>query len=534
MAIARRSIAPALLLLAPFVSFLKYSHYGVLRPEVAICLCAIAITSIALGALSATGSIGRCLALSAAVVLALDIQVVPFWWHFLSKGLMLAVGLPTIAALLWLIRDHADRILGAAGATIVVSTLLLPSSPLQSASRKAGPGNVRLPMIVHVVLDEHLGIDGFAADTGVSAQRSQLLSAYHAQGFLTFDRAYSEHARTDHSIAHVFNFSNGRFVPNLASSAPRPFTYRLDRNAYFSKLADDGYALHILQTSWLQLCAEATTEDCDTYSPTDIAALQDLPLAAWPKAALLASNYLARSKLYRKLNGLYDTGRTSLGHQGVTLPRWRWLRRLPAVNSIAALDRFRRAVSKGQKGDFFFAHLLIPHSPFLYDSQCRLRPAENWEPELGPKATASDLRSTYYQNYALQVQCATRLVASLLDSIPAEQRSSVVVIVQGDHGSRMSQVGGELFGTRLTGQQLRDNYSTLFAVHAPTLPTGSNPIFAPVSCLLAGLVAGDFRRIEEPAQCTDGDHVIFEGDERERAHRRVVQDFFLESTDVLQ
>jgi hypothetical protein len=82
----------------------------------------------------------------------------------------------------------------------------------------------------------------------------------------------------------------------------------------------------------------------------------------------------------------------------------------------------------GDRPTFVLAHLLLPHEPFLYRSDCAHRDPY-WPANAG---SFGDEEAT--RGYLDQIRCANRKVAALVDSILARSHRPPVVLLQSDHG----------------------------------------------------------------------------------------------------
>jgi hypothetical protein len=72
---------------------------------------------------------------------------------------------------------------------------------------------------------------------------------------------------------------------------------------------------------------------------------------------------------------------------------------------------------------FGFAHVLSPHQPFTFESDCR------------PIARTRAVRSAPGSRYLGQIGCTNRLVLKLVTSLLRESDVPPVILLQGDHGS---------------------------------------------------------------------------------------------------
>jgi hypothetical protein len=155
---------------------------------------------------------------------------------------------------------------------------------------------------------------------------------------------------------------------------------------------------------------------------------------------------------------------------------------------------------------------MMPHSPFVYGDDCSLLPVKIWADRHAGYDRPS-ARLAQYARYDRQVRCTTRQIHELLDAIPAALRKDAMVIVQGDHGSRLGMINtGSTIAAKMGDDDYRDNQSTLFAVRAPGLEPGSDARFKPIPCILRSLVEGEFRALPGLDECAP-EPVVFIGPE---------------------
>jgi hypothetical protein len=135
---------------------------------------------------------------------------------------------------------------------------------------------------------------------------------------------------------------------------------------------------------------------------------------------------------------------------------------------MAAWPRVIEAAQKLENGEVLFAHLLMPHHPYVFDAECgvspnlyrRLNMADESLP--GPESNTTRGREQRWQLYLDQAVCMQRRIAELmavLESTPNGRRASV--IIHGDHGARITTLYPFVqFVERLSNEQLRDSYET--------------------------------------------------------------------------
>lgn len=151
---------------------------------------------------------------------------------------------------------------------------------------------------------------------------------------------------------------------------------------------------------------------------------------------------------------------------------------LTAFGALAAhqrdrFDRHRRRLNGGFTGletaaalpypKFVFAHILAPHPPFVFDA--------NGGP-VNPRGVlnlsdASELlqqisKAEYRRGYVAQLQYINKRTLEAVDSILQHSKHKPIIIIQGDHGSRMN-----LDWESLAKTDLREPFSNLNAYLVP-------------------------------------------------------------------
>jgi len=130
----------------------------------------------------------------------------------------------------------------------------------------------------------------------------------------------------------------------------------------------------------------------------------------------------------------------------------------------------------------YFVHLMLPHYPYAYDAECRLRPrpAEwltNSDRRAFPMSNSVESRAHRYTLYLEQMDCTHR---ELADLFLAMQRSGVFgaaeIVIHGDHGSRIGLAPMDARAADfIDPMSFLDSYSTLFAWHQPDRENGARP-----------------------------------------------------------
>jgi hypothetical protein len=198
----------------------------------------------------------------------------------------------------------------------------------------------------------------------------------------------------------------------------------------------------------------ALVASCSNASGNSIAniAYYDGP---WLRRALVDGRFFlnVNSHVYNRL-----VERTSL---------WR---RSMAGGGLQQLRLMREELnSSPQEGTAFFAHLLLPHRPLEADSLCHIQARISNRVGYGRPRSDSALQA-HLRLYADQVRCAHRALDELLEAVDRTVgRDRAIVIVHGDHGSRLTPLGDPKF---IAGddQALNAHFSTLLAIRRPGFP----------------------------------------------------------------
>jgi hypothetical protein len=512
--LVRASITPFLILLTPFAVFVHHHEYGFTRPEILIALLVCAGAALLLGAAAR-----RSRRLEIAIIAALltwfaDIQLQDPG----AKHLVLLFGV---------LREHAARIVSLMMATVLGTSLLplgrvaaSPSSWDQRHSASPPAARSELPLIVHLVLDEHIGVEGLPDILTPPSFKEDVRSFFVDRGFRLFGRAYSEHPSTFVALSHLLNLAQGRYVPDLTAPGAAPRTYRLTRNAYFERLEQAGYTIRAHRIDYLDVCAGGVAPSaCGSYGETSLAVLHSLPASPVEKLSVVAGVFLEGSDAVMRLKHAYDRSRPWLLNAGVHLPAWSWDRnRVAPIAAMAALDSIAADLARSQPGEVFFAHLMLPHNPYVYDSECRARPPAEWRQrrdydevhlEAGESNTRAG-RALRYSLYLQQLRCAHLKIDELLDAIPPSLRDGAVVVVHGDHGSRIGlNEPNSRRESSFSATDYADFFSTLFAVRSAGIDRGYDRLATPLTCLLRTLVESDFRSVARLNECSSRNVVFF-------------------------
>ena len=425
---------------------------------------------------------------------------------------MLAATYLGLLPVCWLLRRRVWEITAGFSAVVLVLTLAFPEStrigenvPVQE---KATTSVELLPPLLHIVLDGHVGVAGIPTDiTGGRALQAALTEFYEGSGFRLFGRAFSQYDNTLRSMSNLLNLTSedrSALDRSAAYLGNQNGNNHLRNNAYFRILSERGYRLRVYQTDYLRLCEveDVQIASCFQYPSNSVKSIESAPLDTSRKAIFILRSFLGRSAALEYVRMRYRRiVRPWLLNGGFVTPDWLPAPRAGPLAASGAIDRLREDITKGPRGTAFFAHLLTPHEPYVYDSDCGLRSNESewiW-PEGALTNTPAD-RAKRYRQYFEQIHCVTQQLQGFLDALKvAGVFEEATIIVHSDHGSRIEQ--RQPLGNNhepLAQVNYVDRFSTLFAVKSPQVVPGYDESMTPLQNLLASAIGLD-SVVDDPA-----------------------------------
>ena len=479
--------ACSLLLLASLANFLIHNDYPIGRSEVLLVAGAILAFGAGAAALYALlPSVGRSLLEGLLAALFVELNTT-------SLGLAIAIGVAVAGYTFWR-RSSLIRPMALFGAIILVTTLmgLGGRTPWIHSIKGREPGTISpsnevRPAIVHLILDEQIGIEGLpGSDPEALLLRNQLKSFYVGAGFATYGGAYSEHMRTANAIPYVLNYgeSLGRGMQGRKAV--------IGPTKYLEQLVDQGYRLTILQSDYADFCMGARFFECVTYEVSSPSALLRSKLTTVERAGLITTKFLSLSQI---VDGLLWPWRLASEPLGLPALSPANLGRSTSPPTLTVFDDLANRLRSAKPGEVYFAHLLLPHYPYAVDGNCRLLHWSDWKRPFSGKNI-----QVRQQAYYAQDRCTVRKIAAALNALdrsPAGKNN--VVIIHGDHGSRISRADPKPENiARLSDSDLIAEYSTNFAVRSATVAPGYWSERRPIQRLLQEFAASGFKKAPDP------------------------------------
>jgi hypothetical protein len=511
--------APVLLLVTPAVIYLSSQDYSYFSLEAGAFLGALAVLGIILGGCSAIG--GRWVGISVIAILATLFVDRQFNEALTGAGIYWSVvrmaGVFLLSAVMaWVLSAHLATIIVAVMATTLVATVLVPPEvpfPDTRTVRTATKPNEGLPLIVHLVLDEHIGIEGIPQSIdGGETLKSHLKKFFSDKGFRVFGKAYSNFFSTHLTLANLFNGGPPR--SDIVGDSDDKFRLKMNGNRLFERLGERGYRIKVYQSDFMDMCGAGndSVDLCYSYPCCTLKNLEDLDLPVVDKAVVIAGNYLDPMISYRVVRRAYRW----LVHVGLPVPRWPWEElRLAPLTAFDVLGRFAGDLKAASRGEYYFAHLFIPHFPYVYDGECRLRRSKMWlsrwsqegldrdrwgaAGSSGASKNTASTRRLRYQRYFEQTHCLYRKLDTLFEALGRSGRlADAVIIVHGDHGSRIPIDDPDSGRTQPLGEGDKvDSFSTLFAIKAPGVAPDYDLRLISLQTLFNHLAGSRFRSVPD-------------------------------------
>jgi hypothetical protein len=474
-----KMLAWMLMLTASLLNFLNFHEYPLFRPEVAIVLLGFAVFAAAMGGLERGAPRLAFVFTAMLIALGADLNLDGSIWP-------LVIGLLALA-LAWRNNTAAVKIASAAFATVIMfqtATGVLAAWPSASATEKtaSAPAEASRPPIVHLLLDSYLGLEGMAADPAYDELRTETADFYQRHGFRVYEGAYSRHANTANSVPYFLSFGTA----DLAKVSQVDDRLKPDRLDYFDRLSSQGYDISVRGANYLDLCTEQSVEDCRQFSYSGLDALTKFRWTAVDRAETLAISLAGMSSLPRNL---YDDWVAFARATGLPHPMvMRNLVKTSTPKAALTVMELRRELARPQYGKVYFAHLLLPHEPYVFDANCTIKPRSAWHTEMD--GAAQQVRAADYRS---QTRCMHRLLGPLFDSLQQSPAGrDAIVIVQGDHGSRIVTARPISEEPNASVRDYAMSYSAMFAVRAPGIDPGLAKGRASLDELLKDFAESDF------------------------------------------
>ena len=445
-------LAAAIGLLVSLLNVLLFHDYPVFTPEVGIVAVLFCGVALVFGLALAWGKWRPVLGGALALVLA-DLALESLWLPVVV-GLVGGVVAARMGVAFFRFVAVAFAVIGVSGALGLAEV-----RERVVETREAGAGASDAPLLVHLILDEFEGLRGLDALPGQEGAGEAVADALQERGFTVYADAYSPYYRSRESI------------PAFLGEAD-----------WIGALNARGYDVSVVQSSFSDLCEGEGVATCRTYWRENLNGLREADLSSADRARLLLVHLARQSVVALAVSAVGE------GVEKRALPTHAPLKHVGeanGINSVRELARLEAEVARMGEGEALVAHVLAPHFPYAHDAGCTVLPFARWRTPWD--AVPVEERAAAY---VAQVQCVTSLVERIAAAADEASGGRFVMIVQGDHGSRIGREMGD--GELALGSDvdLLHAASSLFAVRLATPMPGVMSGPARLGELLAGTQTG--------------------------------------------
>ncbi|MBF0189094.1 MAG: hypothetical protein HQL50_14320 [Magnetococcales bacterium] len=308
---------------------------------------------------------------------------------------------------------------------------------------------------------------------------------YDTYGFTLYPNAYSHYATTKNAIPNMLNMS-AHPIPVSVKTRFKEKKQIIEKTAFknrvFDHLSSENYPIRVYQSRYMGFCKndEHTIASCLTVNSA-LSSIEETPLMLHGKTGLLLDHFAASSTM--KTLGLFIN---SMQFFSRTFDALSWLGQFKHLSVIthefnksstleghAILERLFQDMLRDAPGAAYYAHVLSPHHPFVYDRECRLKPdPRDWIIHFDldhSHVTGSD-RDERYRAYDEQIACVYKTLEEGFQKLEKAGRlENMRFILHGDHGSRITEMAitaGAVLDERWPKNQM-DAFSTLLAMRIP-------------------------------------------------------------------
>ena len=291
---------------------------------------------------------------------------------------------------------------------------------------RAGAANGPKRDIYLIVLDEYANAETTARLFGFDNHR--FLDSLRQLGFV-IPAVHSNYVHTALSLPSMLNSSQLAGLSGELGSAAKDVSvlhYLVENNRTVAFVKSRGYRFVFFPSQWWLATQHNEHADSEAHVWTGLHPLRDL----------------SRSHLRRTLRegSILDLLR----------PEAAWNvygdHSLRTLAAIAHVPKTRGPV-------FVFAHLLIPHLPFVVDRECRplTRGTRKGEGAL----------------YVGQVECVNRKVLELVTTLLRDSAVPPVILIQGDHGTKTLNFDKAASAEPIPLDAARERFGAFGAYHLP-------------------------------------------------------------------
>jgi len=262
------------------------------------------------------------------------------------------------------------------------------------------------PDVFYIILDGYGRSD--ALKRALDYDNTWFVEELRKRGFYVAGNARANYCQTELSLSSSLNME---FLPRLLPNVPASTT---DRSAFDTLITDNAVAKYFRAQGY-----------------ATIAVTSGFPAVRFPKADLWIEGPEKGSILESTLLQMTPAALNNTFYQSMFEARRKELK--------AALKNLGDLATPTSRPRFVFAHILAPHPPFVFDAKGNAIPHHGsygfWD--ASDYMTYVGSRESYRQGYIGQAEFLSHEILREIDRLLAAPGRKPVVIVQGDHGSKL-------------------------------------------------------------------------------------------------
>ncbi len=296
----------------------------------------------------------------------------------------------------------------------------LEPGDVQQAQSPGALGEGDFPDIYYIILDTYTREDILAEL--FEFDNSDFIHDLEDRGFYVARCSQSNYARTELSLASSLNFNYlGPLLGEIEvdSSDRSPLRPLIRQSETRSLLESSGYKIVAFESGF----GYTRIKDADIYLSPPLGSLEEIGGAA----GLSSFEVL----FLESTAGLLLTDAAQFLPKSF-VPDVEYEERLHRARILYTLDELEKMPgTEGPK--FVFAHLLIPHRPFVFGPEGEVIDAEN-APGLGAPINDNQSMVDYIHGYRDQLTYVNTRVLALVERLISDSTRPPIIILQGDHG----------------------------------------------------------------------------------------------------
>jgi hypothetical protein len=297
------------------------------------------------------------------------------------------------------------------------------AEPIAPESDTIEPAN--RPSIYLIILDEYANSEVLRRHFGFD--NHEMEDSLRQLGFFIPRLVRSNYLHTTLSLPSLLNFTHLTDVARELgpeSDDPTLLNRALEHNRTVRFLRSRGYRFEFFPSQWWPSTAHNPNADCEHQNP--------IAFSFWGE--------LARTELRR---GLWN--RSLLRYLGPTVQ---------SVDAEYLKETFHGLARSGnsRQPTFIFAHLLLPHKPYVFDERCRTIVA----PAFADRA-----------RYVGQLRCANALILEVVTHLLRRSARPPIILLQGDHGTNLLEFNSEPTAQRISAAQAKERFGAFGAYYLP-------------------------------------------------------------------